>query len=298
MAISPEAGERGHKLYFDLPPRIWKLCLIQRPQAGGGGYPSTFVKQPAVPFTRVRLGAIKLLTKVSERVRLCGEGFSSIAKQAQWGNLTLKEDKMKHSIPYMRETKTGWSYNPPWIAACKPPKAITMPKPRTENSGKTIARLKKIEGDERSAYLSRKVGDYYIAATDGHRALLLLGEGNGKEMAGGFGDIPFNFVILPEQFYTAMQRAIAFTEDPWAITITINAESLTVKAEVEGNTYEEDIIAPSTAEPSVTIGLNAKYLIDALGVWPLYLHFADSEQAVVLRPDDDSWRYLLMPLQL
>lgn len=204
---------------------------------------------------------------------------------------------MKHSIPYMRETKTGWSYNPPWIAACKPPKVTTMPKPRVEDDSKTIARLRKIKGDERTdRYVGRRTGDYHLVATDGYRALLLPGEGNGKEMP-GFGDIPFNFVVLPEQFYIVLQRVIAFhSEKPWAVVITINITSLTVWAEAQDDTYEESIITPSIGE--ATIMLNAKYLLDALGVWPLYLHFSDKDCMVVLRPDDDSWRYLLVPLKL
>lgn len=212
---------------------------------------------------------------------------------------------MKHSIPYMRETKTGWIYNPPWIAACKPPKAITMPKPRIEDSNKTIARLKKIKGDGCKRLIGKRAGAFYLASTDGYRALLLPGSGSRpsdlmgtelKDLGPEFGELPAKYVKLCRPFYTCLQRAAAFLgEEPWATSLTIRAGLLTVSAKVDGDTYREGVVEPGEG---AVISFNAKYLLDALGVWPLYLHFSDKDCMVVLRPDDDSWRYLLIPLKL
>ncbi len=212
---------------------------------------------------------------------------------------------MRHPIPYMTKTKTGWNYNPLWRRECRAPKVLTMPKPRVEDSARTVARLGKLKGDKRAKdHVGWRAGDFYLAATDGHRALLLpfpvpdtLKER--KELPPDMSELPYSFVELPDCFYTVLQRAIAIHSDaPWAVSLDIG-ERFIVKAKADDHdTFQEEIATFMLVTKGATIGFNAKYLMDALGVWPLYLHFTDAEHMVVLRPEDDSWRYLLMPLKL
>jgi len=211
---------------------------------------------------------------------------------------------MRHPIPYMHPTRTGWDYRPPWIKECEAPKPQTMPEPRVETSEKAIARLRKLKDEHAERWIGRRAGDFYLASTDGHRALLLPWKpdmAEGKELPPDMSKLPHNCVKLSEGFYTVLQRAIAVhTEAPWAIELAINKGSVTVKAEAaDDDTYQETVDTFSVLLASYpTIGFNAKYLLHALGVWPLYLHFTNAEHMVVLRPEDDSWRYLLMPLKL
>ncbi len=207
---------------------------------------------------------------------------------------------MPHPIPCMTPTRTGWNYNPPWQRECRAPKVLTMLKPRVETSAKTIARLKKLKGDNFERYIGRGAGEFQLVATDEHRALLLPHrDEESKELPLDMSELPWNFVELPECFYTVLQRAITIhTEAPWAVSLDIG-ERLVVKAEADdGDTFQEEIATSMLVTKGATIGFNAKFLLHALGVWPLYLHFTDAEHMVVLRPDDDSWRYLLMPLKL
>lgn len=207
----------------------------------------------------------------------------------------------RHPIPYMTKTRTGWNYNPPWQRECRAPKVSVMPKPRVESSEKTIARLKKIKDEHTERWLDRRSGDFYLAATDGHRALLLPDDGKErKELTDDFGELPNSNIRLSEGFYTILQRAIAIhTEAPWAVSLDIDFGSSTVRAEADdGDTYQESVLSIGVLTSTPTIGFNAKFLTAPLGVWPIYLHFTDAEHMVVMRPEDDSWRYLLMPLKL
>lgn len=215
---------------------------------------------------------------------------------------------MKHSIPHMRKTATGWSYNPPWVRECEAPKVSTMPKPRVEGSAKTVARLLKIKGDGQSA-VGRRAGDYYLAATDGHRALLLPRSvlpveeiatvQESKALPDEFCTLPPNTFVTGAWFHLALRRALVIASDREGndVSLTINPRSVTVAAEYEGDTFSEEITAVVQGE-SEQIGFNAKYLLDALGVWPLYFHYSDEDNMAVLRPEDDSWRYLLLPLRI
>lgn len=208
---------------------------------------------------------------------------------------------MKHSIPYMTKTRTGWNYNPPWKRECKPPKPQTMPKPRVEDSAHTIARLCKIGGNEScQRQIGKRAGEFYLAATDGHRALLLPDNREEREgMPAEFGELPPNTFVTGAWFFLALKRAMCISnEEPWGISLKIDAKSVTMEAEYEGDTFSERLTAIVQGGSGCRLGLNGRYLQDALGVWPLYLHFTDAEHMVVLRPEGDSWRYLLMPLEL
>ena len=207
---------------------------------------------------------------------------------------------MSHPIPYMTPTKTGWNYNPPWMRECKAPKPQTMPRPRVEDSAKTIARCMKIKGDERAQEQVRKAaGDFYIAATDGDRALLLPGEGAGG-LPSKFGELPRGEVWLddPEMFLAVKRALIIANGDKHGISIKLT-DVVTIQAELEGESYSQRLDIPVyDVVPSLPIGMNALYLLDVLGVWPLLMHYTDHEHMIVFRPKDDSWRYLLMPLKL
>ena len=216
--------------------------------------------------------------------------------------------KLKSNMPYMSQKKDGsLVYSPPHLRYFnKPLRPIPAPKPRVEKREKTLARLtksiKKAREREDNPRVDRMVGtqqgEFVMTETDGHRALLQRGEGKPTEYK-MLEKLPPNSVKLedPELFLAVKRALIIADKDSKLVKLDLD-RGLTVRAECEGDTFEQFFTVVHDRWRSVVLGVNGSYLLDCLGSWPLFLHWSDAEGVMVLRPEDDSWRYAVMLMRV
>lgn len=197
------------------------------------------------------------------------------------------------------------------------------PKPRRDKTTvDTIARLysqidaafMKLHPQDQERYgsmVGRTCGRFYIAATDGHRALFLPVDGEKRE--------PFQHQDLLEtgpgmdnravldnpELHLAIERAMLAANANNSVSVDFGSAQkvtrITSKTtdEIE---FDEDVTMAEEAtlneHGTEPLGFDGKYLLPVLGSWPLRLFWRNPEQHVVFAPADDSFRYVLMPLRL
>ncbi len=198
-------------------------------------------------------------------------------------------------------------YHTPWIVKRKP---FTMPalKPRVESAGKVLERLKKdieksiskldtldMEKCRQRAGQAAAEG-WRIVVTDGHRALLEPADaGQGAYPAGSTTDYSYA-VIENMEFHLTVKRALVMAGKYNAVQLACQSGVLAVSSSDEEGGFDETMDIMATGDWH--IALNGTYLEPVLGVWPLSMWVKDSKSAVVFEPDDSTWRYVVMPLQV
>jgi len=109
--------------------------------------------------------------------------------------------------------------------------------------------------------------------------------------------------VEAESFRQALRRAaIVAREDANKIILGIKDDGITITADSQevGTGHEE--LAATLEGPPVSIGFNARYLLDSLNVMDAEEIWIDLrgplESGLVCPMGDDGYRYILMPMQV
>jgi hypothetical protein len=161
--------------------------------------------------------------------------------------------------------------------------------------------------------IGQKHGSFYLAATDGGRALMLPNDGALHPPAQcdltetgmpGRSDI---LLDTPELF-CAVKRALTCSPKSDKIEMHILCGGLILKSRIEGECEFEEAVQgmsdPFNSDyPKLTeifadslttvLAIDGKYLLDVLGSWPLRMSYSKDGNRVVFAPMDDSFRYVI-----
>ena len=190
-------------------------------------------------------------------------------------------------------------------------KLPAAPKPRTEPPAKHRARLAKAYANRENdgacnRVLGRPTSDgYRLIATNGHCALLELGEGEGELLPSYYHWTPGDqWIDLPPAFHLALTRvALLANERSHAITLTIEgAEVLVQTSNYEGAATERvPVLGMSPTAPlggsTRAVCLNAEYLDPICGVWPLRWYVQDEMSPQLFAPVGGEYRAVVMPMR-
>lgn len=190
-------------------------------------------------------------------------------------------------------------------------KLPAAPKPRTETVAKHRARLAKAYANRENdgacnRVLGRPTSDgYRLIATNGHCALLELGEGEGELLPSYYHWTPGDqWIDLPPAFHLALTRvALLANERSHAITLTIEgAEVLVQTSNYEGAATERvPVLGMSPTAPlggsTRAVCLNAEYLDPICGVWPLRWYVQDEMSPQLFAPVGGEYRAVVMPMR-
>ena len=197
-------------------------------------------------------------------------------------------------------------YHTPWLKKSKPFretwKSIAEPKARIETPAKALSRMRKecvTPDDVKARGVLDKVTPqgYFIAATNGHWALMERWNSKGKEY--GCLDIAekaHNTTVESSEFYNALQRAAVMANDRSRMVVLIaENDSITLySADSDYGAFVETI--PAKVSKPWRAAVDWTYLEMALGVWPLTFWIKDEESALVLEPWSKEYRFVLMPM--
>jgi len=184
------------------------------------------------------------------------------------------------------------------------PISLREPKPRMVRKVEAVEKaIKTPEINE--AYIGGIVGEYVIKATDGHRALLVHGEP--KEGARTFGFIEGlsdEVEITDPEFYNALKRIklathtgrVVFEVKPDEKIIRLSANGLIDDLyEIEGEELVD--ITPGNKTTEAKFMLNAKYVLDVLGNWPVTIRYNGRDLSQAILFVFASFAYVVMPME-
>lgn len=196
----------------------------------------------------------------------------------------------------------------------RPIKPYVLPKPPTPAKARTAAQITAaITPDPRGdKVLGLYAEGFRVVCTDGSRLLTVRDEAPGKSAPGWlttYLNPSGDWIPLPTDFDLIVRRVAQLAgERTHAITLTRQDTYLEVHAtgwdgqpqygSNQGNWAKEQIPIPGELYAEArSICLNAAFLLDALG-GPLELSITNTETPAVLRPPDDSWRYVQMGMRV
>jgi DNA polymerase III subunit beta len=127
------------------------------------------------------------------------------------------------------------------------------------------------------------------------------------------GTFPDYTAIMPKEFVTeatvlvfdferALRKALVFSDQFNQTTLTLAPKKKQFTIHTENTTVGEttDTVAASVTGDDLTIRFNQRYLLDAIqpvSTDSIQLQFAGQSQSAIIRPvGDDSFRYLVMPM--
>jgi DNA polymerase III sliding clamp (beta) subunit (PCNA family) len=145
---------------------------------------------------------------------------------------------------------------------------------------------------------------FIMAATDGHRALMVRGDG--PKHADPFKAKRKHSVIVEKDFGERLLEVgtCRDTQNEW-IHFDFTGGRLTLSAEQSGD-FEASAEVESAFHkgPDTVLVLNYNYVKAGLGVWPLKISWTDEDNYVVFQPaqanlsDADDWYQIIMPVRL
>jgi hypothetical protein len=174
---------------------------------------------------------------------------------------------------------------------------LSTPAPRKSRKAAAVA---KVIGDhERTqGYIGTRVnGKYWIEATDGPRALLCTqGNPDAREVKFSLGQD--SFTVADPEFFNAVKRARVFsTED--CIRFTVSGSWLILHSGPEVGAYstgEESTevfdIVPNGHTRDGFFKLNAKWLLESLGNWPMTVTYDAADPMTPILFEFPNFAYL------
>lgn len=200
---------------------------------------------------------------------------------------------------------------------------LTNPKARIDRTtADTISRIhaairKDRLNDERNcercaAHIEQRHGRaFWVAETDGHRALLLPPDGIKRTAAkANFTDPKSpdekddtfrtgDALLDNPELWLALKRAATMCDErSKLVTLAFDFDRYKLvvsSSHPDVGDFEEEL--DCYCSQSFTVSFHLPYLFDVLGSWPMRVLFGDPESHVVFVGPDDSFRYALMPLR-
>ena len=183
-------------------------------------------------------------------------------------------------------------------------KELRCPKPKMSsslNAIETSIQRENIRNDrvERlNGCIGRMYADRVVKATDGSRVLLVRPERWLEYEPLGLSEPgPDHLTINNPDFYNAIKRA---SVDSDYVTIQFNSETweLTLSSQGEQVSAEETMTCPQKhSPPDIEFSLNAKYLLNLLGSWPVTIHYESGRPNKPLLFEFRDYSVLIMPLK-
>ena len=145
---------------------------------------------------------------------------------------------------------------------------------------------------------------YWLAATDGYRALMRVGNGIVRERFPAkhqFTPGPVRFVL--NRPFAEVWRRMSLYADGW-VTLELTSEKVTLSScdgIGEYTATEAYLLGGCDCSPAVSIAepvrfsVNPDYLMPLLRYWPITVAYRDEQAPIVCSPTGAGWRYLLMP---
>jgi hypothetical protein len=215
--------------------------------------------------------------------------------------------------------KLDWPMELPWMRQLRPTKLQAAPKPRIEKPEKAIARIEK---EIRTAVAKqpfnncdRHIGqkldggkktDYYMKASDGHRALLVAQTKKYKppvvpeQKQWLVSHLPTDESrmarIEDPQFHTALRRMECVNQDDHRVGITFWKDSQEIELTSKSEDMEGTEIIPAKVYKSGYIDVSASYLLSALGVWPVDFHMEGNRTPITIVPVWRPFLFVFMPI--
>lgn len=179
------------------------------------------------------------------------------------------------------------------------------PKARKDKPGKTLERIKASidkaasrhdNPDRCKGLVGRPAAiGFQVHATDGHRALLVPGFGDGPAWANVGDTKGYRLAIVDNpEFHLALKRALVMTDNTPLVRLICKDGILTVKSQCDDGTFDETIHLIATSD--WRIALNGTFLEIALGSWPLHVWVNNQNEPLIIEPSDRSWRYVGIPV--
>ncbi len=174
---------------------------------------------------------------------------------------------------------------------------------------KSIAKHEDMDGSCARVVGNADDNGYWLAATDGHRALMRAGNGTKRERfpatpACQFTPGPVQFVL--NRPFADVWRRMSVCASGW-IDLELTTSTLTLSTRDEdGDTATE--VCPhvyacsSLVDEPVHFRLNPTYLAPLLRFWPITVAYRppveDDNSPLLFSPAGVAWRYILMPIKL
>jgi hypothetical protein len=170
---------------------------------------------------------------------------------------------------------------------------LSQPKPRKTRKAAALAKCIG-EPDERvQPWIGARVnGHYWIQATDGPRALLCsTGDPDARQVGFPLGED--SFTVSDPEFFNAVKRArILSTEE--CIRFTISGSWLILSSQGEFGDYSETFdIQTNGCTRDGLFQVNAKWLLESLGNWPLKVTYDASDPMTPILFESSEFAYIL-----
>lgn len=185
---------------------------------------------------------------------------------------------------------------------------IKKPKPRVSRKREDVEKLiaKKrdnLSDGQRERMESFKgrvmIPGWVITETDGHRAVVVRGEGKGNPVMSSFKPVGWVSFDNPALFMALSRLGVWVGDYESCIRWSIEQDQVTLTYQtydVEG----EEVVATTGGQggpgSSITVGLDVSYTLDALGSWPVIIRFQDAESPLLFEFGD--WGYVVMPMKI
>jgi hypothetical protein len=237
--------------------------------------------------------------------------------------------KKKDILAYFKgNDKTGYTCHPPWMKLFEIYTPPSCPKPPIDKKiAATIERLtKNIQKSyvqhlpanknhrQCDAYIGSRTKDYKYecVATDEHRAILVRRNDKQKKVNGvsswrlwSVNEVPSpgepSLTLTDPDIFVAIKRLSTLLDTKyWFIVLNWNdSGKLIISAE---NSFKEEGVEEFSCKATYSgrIALDPRYVLPALGTWPLVMYQKEKKSPAIFMPDTKQreFMYVLMPMQL
>ena len=196
--------------------------------------------------------------------------------------------------------KPNWYKDPTASLHKWRPMKLTAPKPRKTRKLEAVAKIIGEPDARTQPWIGARVTpDYWIQSTDGCRCLLTTA-GDAKARQVGFSLGSDNFTVTDPEFFNAVKRALIIPEkEQHCVRFTVSSSWLILHSSWEREESTELFdIEPNGHTRDGSFALNAKYLLDALGSWPLTVTYDSENPQTPILLEFPEFAYLLAPLKL
>jgi len=183
--------------------------------------------------------------------------------------------------------------------------SLRGPKARMSRTAEAVAKTIKMVEYRHEGFVGGIVGEWVIKVTDGYRALLVYDEPiEGARTYGLIDGVTDEVEIADPEFYNALKR-VKLANHHGRIILKIKPEEKIVELsargliddlfEIEG--AESIDIIPGNKTTEGEFMLEAKYVLDALGSWPVTIRYNGRDSHTPILFIFASFAYVVMPIE-
>jgi hypothetical protein len=256
-----------------------------------------------------------LPTELPEPTELPTELPTESAEGAEAEPAESKAKKKPWIMSYFRKVGDEYIYDSPCMRQFRPRAVPDCPKERIDRTAEiTIERLTKdiraTMDPERLGKLESHTGDrlgrYRNVVTDGRRALLIPNGPKANHKTWQVSSIPAatdpHFEVDDPGLYLALRRIMVISKEQddeggWAAFRFVPELGTLNITTIYGGEFEgrETIGCSGIGPESFELVLNPRFILPALGFWPIRFYFSDAKSPVSIMPVGRQFLYVVMP---